>query len=60
MPHFNINGKSPILFALTLLGLGATGMAIHEDYSFSMTIKPTSIIIVGQPGNLRLPPTRDR
>jgi len=57
MPHFNINGKLPTLLALTLLGLGTTGMAVHEGYSFSMTIKPTSIIIVGQPGNLRLPLT---
>ena len=59
MPRFNINGKPPILLALTLLGATAI-WAIHEDYSFNVTIKPNSIIIVGQPGNLRLPPTNDQ
>ena len=58
MPHFNINGKLPILLALTL---GATpSWAIYKDYSFNVTINRDSIIIAGQPGNLSLPPTNDR
>lgn len=62
MPRFNFSGKTPILPTVLLLGSSfLLTFAIHEGYSFDVTIKlpPTSISIVGQPGNLRLP-TSDR
>jgi hypothetical protein len=60
MPRFNFSGKPPILPTVLLLGGTLLTFAIYKDYNFDVTIKPTSISIVGQPGNLRLPPTSDR
>jgi hypothetical protein len=60
MSHSNFSGKPPVLLAPLLGGILLLTFAIYKDYIFDVTIKPTSISIVGQPGSLRLPPTRDR
>jgi|GEM_PF-2465414 len=61
MPHFNFNGKPPILPIALLLNVTLLlTFAIREGYSFNVTINRDSIIIAGQPGNLIPPPTSDR